>query len=128
MKSFLKIFLAIFFFIFTAINSPLAVEAVNAFSYNNSTNIHIVKDSNNTESNLVTNNKEMFIEAVVSNHTEIISNSQKQNDNDYSRDNNLYYQNKIAKFILSAVLFRSCNCTFYNLSSYLKEEINIRAP
>ena len=37
----------------------------------------------------------MFIEAVVSNHTEIISNSQKQNDNDFSGDNNLYYQNKM---------------------------------
>jgi hypothetical protein len=126
-KSIIKIFLAIFFFIFTAINSPIAVEAVGALSQVQSTYITITEPCK-TESNIISNNKEMFIEAVVNNQTETITNASKQNDNDFGLDHNLYYQNKNAKFILSAVLFRSCNCTFYNLSSYLKEEINIRAP
>ena len=127
MKSFIKIFLAIFFFIFTAINTPLAVEAVGALSQISSTYLTIV-EPHKTESNIISNNKEMFIEAVVSNQSETITNASKQSDNDFGLDHNLYFQNRIAKFILSAVLFRSCNCTFYNLSSYLKEEINIRAP
>ena len=105
----------------------MAVEAVGALSQIQPTYLKIVEPYE-TETNIISNNKEMFIEAVVSNQTEVITNDQKQNDNNFGIDHNLYFQSKIAKFILSAVLFRSCNCTFYNLSSYLKEEINIRAP
>jgi len=128
-KAFLKIFFTLLFLIFTAINSPEAVEAFSTFIQPQNNLEIISKDFEETKDSYITKvSTEDYAIAPANCHQELYAPSDRKDDFSFWNGEFLYTQNKIAQFIRSALLFRSCNGTFYNLSSYLKNEICVRAP
>ena len=129
MKAFFKIFFTLLFLIFTAIDNPQAADAFSHFIQPQN-NLEIVSlDYDDTNEAYITNvSTEDYVIAPASCHQELYAPSDRKDNFSYWNGEFLYTQNKIAQFIRSAVLFRSCNGTFYNLSSYLKNEICVRAP
>ena len=129
MKAFFKIFFIFLFGIFTALNNLLAVEAFSSFIIPE-TNLEIVShDYKETKQSYITNiSTKDYAIAPANCHQELYAPSDKKDDLSFWNGEFLYSQNRISQFIRSAVLFRSRNGTFYNLSSYLKNEICVRAP